>query len=123
LRPLTLFLFGAAALVFLAAGGNVAALLVMRASTQARDVALRVALGAGQFGIARQAISESVLLGVAGAMFGLIVAQLCLSLGKSVARAEIPRLENATIDATVFIFCMAAAMTWVSTLGTTPLWR
>jgi hypothetical protein len=70
LAPLTMFLFGAALLVFVAAGGNVAALLVMRASAQTRDVAVRAALGASRLRIARQALAESAVVGAAGALLG-----------------------------------------------------
>jgi ABC-type antimicrobial peptide transport system permease subunit len=65
LGPLTWFLFGGAALVFLAAGGNVAALLAMRASSRAREMALRIALGAGRSRLARSTLVESALLGMA----------------------------------------------------------
>lgn len=123
LRPLTWFLFAGAALVFLAAGGNVAALLVMRGSMQARDLAVRVALGAGQLRLARQTLAESMLLAAGGALLGLLVAQLCLALGQSVVGAAIPRLENATINAHVLAFAMVTALAWVMTLGATPLWR
>ena len=122
LRPLTLFLFAAAALVFLAAGGNVAALLLMRAATQARDVAVRVALGAGQLRIARQTLTESLMLGTLGTMMGLLIAQLCVTAARLLPAAGVPRLEFATIDARVFAFCVAATLVWVMTLGTTPLW-
>ena len=122
-RPLTLLLFAGAALVFLAAGGNVAALLVMRAAARTREIAVRIALGAGRLHIARQVVTESLLVGAAGAVCGLAVAQACVVLGKSVASGEVPRLADATIDGTVLGFCMLATVAWVVTLGTMPLWR
>ena len=122
-RPLMLFLFAAASLVFLAAGGNVAALLLMRAATQARDIAVRVALGAGQFRIARQTLTESLMLGILGSMIGLLIAQLCVTVAKLLAAAHLPRLEFATIDARVLAFCVGATLVWVMTLGAIPLWR
>jgi putative ABC transport system permease protein len=123
LRPLTLLLFAGAALVFLAAGGNVAALLVMRAATRTREIAVRIALGAGGFRIARQVVAESLLVGAAGAVCGLGIAQACVVLAKAMASTEVPRLANAAIDGTVLTFCVLATFAWVMTLGTMPLWR
>ena len=123
LRPLTLVLFAAAALVFIAAGGNVAALLMMRASARARDVAMRVALGAGRLRIARQALFEAMLLGAGGTMAGLLVAQFSLLAAKSLAAAQIARLNLASLDFRVFVFCIALTIVWVTTFGTAPLWR
>jgi putative ABC transport system permease protein len=123
LRPLTWFLFAGAALVFLAAGGNVAALLLMRASAQSRDIAMRLALGASQFRIARQTIAEALMLGAAGALGGLVIAQSCLVMAKSVGVTEIPRLETAAIDTRVLAFSTLVTLAWVALFGTTPLWR
>ena len=123
LAPLTWFLFAGAALVFLAAGGNVAALLVMRAATRAREIAVRVALGAGRLQIARERLAESLLLGSAGWLGGLLVAQLALVLGKLIVASTLPRLEQAAIDLPVMAFCGAVSLVWVATFGSTPLWR
>jgi hypothetical protein len=122
LRPLTLFLFAGAALVFLAAGGNVAALLIMRAAAQARDIAVRLALGAGRARIVRQTLMEAALLGAAGALSGLAIAQLCLGLARLVARTQIPRIESAALNGEVLGFCIGAALLWVVTLGVAPIW-
>ena len=122
-RPLTLFLFAGAALVFLAAAANVAALLLMQASLQARDVALRLALGANRFRIARQTFAEAAMLGLAGAVGGLLIAQGCVVVAKSVAITQLPRIESATIDARVLGFCVLVTLLWVATCGSAPLWR
>jgi predicted permease len=122
-RPLTLFLFAGAAVVFLAAAANVAALLLMRASLQARDVALRLALGAGRFRIARQTFVEAAALGLAGAVGGLLIAQGCVVLAKAVAVTQLPRIETAAIEARVLGFCVLITFLWVVTCGSAPLWR
>jgi putative ABC transport system permease protein len=123
LRPLTWFLFAGAALVFLAAGGNVAAMLVMRAATQAREIAVRVALGAGRGQIARERLAESLLLGGAGWLGGLLVAQLVLVIGNLIVASTVPRLDLAAIDLTGLAFCGAVTLAWVVIFGSTPLWR
>ena len=123
LGPLTWFLFGGAALVFLAAGGNVAALLAMRASSRAREMALRIALGAGRSRLARSTLVESALLGIGGATLGFVIGHLCVILARLVAAPDIPRLERASIDASVMTFGIAATLAWVVSLGTAPVWR
>ena len=123
LRPLTLLLFAGAALLFLAAGGNVAALLIMRAATQRRDIAVRLALGASRGHIIRQTLVESALLGVAGTLSGLAIAQLCLRLAHLVARVQIPRIEEAAVNWQVLGFCIGATLLWVVTLGAAPIWH
>jgi putative ABC transport system permease protein len=123
LRPLTLFLFAGAALVFLAAGGNVAALLIMRAAAQTRDIAVLFALGASRGRILRQTLVESAVLGVGGALTGLVIAHLCVRLAHLVAGAQIPRIEEAAVNGQVLGFCIGAALLWVVTLGAAPVWH
>jgi ABC-type antimicrobial peptide transport system permease subunit len=123
LRPLTLFLFAAAALLSLAAGGNVAALLIMRAAGQTREIAVRLAFGAHRGHIIRQTLAESALLGAAAAVSGLAIAHLCLRLARLVAHAQIPRLEHAGVNGWVTAFCIGATVLWVATLGAAPIWR
>ncbi len=123
LRPLTLFLFAAAALLFVAAGANVAALMMMRAAMQTREVAMRLALGARRSDILRQTLVESALLGVAAVGVGLVIAFGCIRLVRYFADAEFPRLDSAAVNGTMLGFAVAAIVLWVVTFGMAPLWQ
>ena len=123
LRPLTLFLFAAAALLFVVAGANVAALMMMRAAMQAREVAVRLALGARRVDILRQTLVESALLGVASIGMGLMIAFGCIRLVRYFAHAEFPRLEDVSLSGTILGFAAATVVLWVVTFGLAPLWQ
>lgn len=121
-RQVVLFLFAAAGLVFVIAGVNVAALLLMRASAQRREMAVRVALGASRTRLARQTIAESLLLGTLGVAAGLAAAQLFLAAARVLAPGDVPRIEQAALNVWVCLFCIATAFAWVVALGTAPVW-
>jgi putative ABC transport system permease protein len=122
-RLVLLFLFGAAGLVFAIAGVNVAALLLMRASTRRRELAVRVALGASQSRLTGQVLVESLVLGLVGGLGGLVVAHLFLAVLQRFAPGDMPRIEETAINIKVLGFCASAALVWVVTFGTAPSWN
>ena len=117
------FLFAAAGLVFVIAGVNVSALLLMRASARSREVAVRLALGASRARLMRQTVIESLLIGVIGAVGGVVLAQASLALVQWLGPGELPRIDQAAIDLRVLIFTLVASLVWVVTFGTAPSWR
>jgi putative ABC transport system permease protein len=121
-RQVLLALFGAAGLVFAIAGVNVAALLLMQASGRRTEVAIRVALGAGQGRLLRQTLTEGLVLATLGAVGGLAVARVLLILVQRLAPGELPRLDDAGLDVVVVAFCAAIALGWMLVLGSAPVW-
>ena len=102
-------LFGAVGVVLLVAGANVANLLLVRAESRQREMAVRAALGATRMRVALTFFAESGLLALAGGAGGLLLAAAGLHLLVTRGPAEIPRLHEVGIDGTVIGF--AAALT------------
>jgi putative ABC transport system permease protein len=96
--------------VLLVACTNVANLLLARATSRIRELAVRTALGASRGRLARQALTESLLLGVLGGLAGCWFAQLLLRLFVSIAPEGIPRLEQASVDIRVLLFALGVSV-------------
>ncbi|HQZ38177.1 MAG TPA: FtsX-like permease family protein [Vicinamibacterales bacterium] len=97
-RPALLVLFGAVGLLLVIGVLNVASLLLTRALSREREIAVRVALGASPRQIVRQLLGEGLALSAAGAAVGVVAAALALPLIVRMMPVEIPRLSEAGIN-------------------------
>ena len=118
-----LVLVGSVALVLLIACANVANLLLARAAGREKEIAIRAALGAGGHRIARQLLTESVLLAVIGGAAGLLIARWTLDVVRSINPGNIPRLEDIEINASVLAFTFGISIVAGVLFGVAPAWR
>jgi putative ABC transport system permease protein len=110
-RPALLMLLGAVTLVLLIACANVANLLLSRAASRTKEIALRTALGAGAGRLVRQLLAESLTLSALGAGLGLLLAEICLRRFSPVA---------APLDSAVLWFLAAVAIATALLFGLVP---
>jgi predicted permease len=96
--------------VVLIACANVANLRLARASARERDLAIRLALGAGRGRLARQTLTESALLALCGGAAGTALAFGLLRVLTAVAPADVPRLNEANVDVRVLLFTIAVSL-------------
>jgi len=122
-RRALLVLLGSVALVLLIACANVANLLLTRAAGREKEVAIRTAVGAGWQRLARQLLTESILLGVLGGAAGLFVAQVSLYVVRAMNPGNIPRLEDIAINGTVLAFTFGISLATGILFGVAPVWR
>ena len=122
-RRALLVLLGSVALVLLIACANVANLLLARAAGREKEVAIRTALGAGWQRLARQLLTESLLLGLLGGAAGLSLRALSLVAVRTMNPGNIPRLDEIGINGTVLAFTFGLALATGVLFGLAPAWR
>src|ERR1700735_2060757 len=109
-KPILLVLFCAVGFVLLIACANIANLLLARASGRAREFAVRTALGAGKARLIRQLLTESVLLGILGGAFGLLLAGWGTHAALKALPEALPRAGEVGIDSRVLLFTISIAL-------------
>ena len=118
-RPLYLLLL-AVGLVLMIACANVANLLLSLGIVRRREIAVRSALGAGAFRLARQHLCESILLALASGVLGAVVAYIGTAALAGLARDTLPRMEDVSIDRSVLLFVFVTSLLTGIAFGVFP---
>jgi len=120
-RTTLLVLMGAVGLVLIIACANVASLLLVRSTGRAREIAIRVAIGAGRARLARQLLTENIVIAAIGGMLGLLLAAWCLRALILIGPRDIPRLTEATLDVPVLLFAAVISVAVGLLAGLAPV--
>ncbi len=122
-RKLPLLLLGAAGFVLLIACANVANLFLARATVRQREMAMRMALGAGRSRLMRQMLTESLLLSLAAGVLGLVLTFCSVKGLVALCPADIPRLQETNVDLRVLGFTLGVTLVTGLLFGLVPAWR
>jgi len=119
-RDALLVIQGAVGLVLLIACANVSSLLIARATGRRREMAIRAALGAGRGQLIRQLLGESLVLGMAGGIAGLLLSSWLVSVLVRVLPPGLPRTDAIKVDTTVMIVTLLASLATGVLFGILP---
>jgi len=120
-RPALLVLLGAVVCVLLVACANVANLLLARGADRGREFAIRAALGAGRTRLARQMVTESLMLAALGCAAGLLLGRWGLQVLIAMSPATLPRADEITLDGRVLAFAVTVSMLTAFVFGLGPV--
>lgn len=121
-RPALIILLGAAALIMVIVCVNVANLILVRTLSRQRELAIRMALGAGGGRIVRQLLTESIVIAILGGAVGLLLARWALPFLVALAPA-LPRSDQIELSVPVFIFCAVLCLLTGFLFGLIPALR
>jgi predicted permease len=122
-RPMLLVLFAASVLLLLIACLNVSNLQLARASSRRRELAVRLAVGAGRGRIARQLLAEALVLAAAAAIVGVGLAVGGVSTLVALQPLNVPRIDHVDVDLTALLFAIVTAFLTATALGLTTAVR
>ncbi|HKS37678.1 MAG TPA: ABC transporter permease [Verrucomicrobiae bacterium] len=123
LRTALMVLWSVVAGVLLIACANVANLMLARAATRQKEIALRLAMGAGRWRVMRQLLIESVLLAAIGGAIGVFLGWGGLQLFVAASPGNIPRLNEVTLDGTALGFTLGISVLTGVLFGLAPAWQ
>ncbi len=122
-RTPMLLLFGAVGTLLVIVCINVSNLLLVRGTDRARELAVRLAMGAGQWRLFRQLIIESLLLAAAGGALGILIAVWSVDLLRILIPSTVPRVGDVEVDGWVIAFAIVVAAGAGVLFGTLPSWQ
>jgi putative ABC transport system permease protein len=120
IRSVLLVVCGAVGLLLVIACSNVANLLLVRVTARRQEIAVRAALGASRWRLARQFITETVLLTLAAGAFGVVLAFWGVDLILGAYQGSLPRVGQIGVNATVLLFTLAVSISVGVLLGLVP---
>jgi len=119
-RPALMMLMGAVGFLLMIVCANMANLLLARLSSRRREMAVRTALGASKWEVARPIVAESLILSLIGGALGIVGAFVLLRFISTLPEARLPRMEGISIDAGVLAFTVIVSIGVALAFGLIP---